>query len=46
MSTTNELNEKFSENSSLKDLKTMSYSYRVQQMNLHRKSIEWTVILQ
>ena len=36
---TNELREKYSENSSLKKLKPMLYSYRVQSMNLHRKSM-------
>ena len=39
--TTNELSEKYSENSTLKNLSPMLYSYRVQSMNLHRKSIEW-----
>ena len=43
--TTNELSEKYSENSSLKNLKPMSYSYRVQSMNLHRKSIEWFLFI-
>ena len=39
--TANEFSEKYSENSFLKNLKPMSYSCRVQSMNLHRKSIEW-----
>ena len=39
--TTNEFSKKYSENGFLKNLKPMSYSYGVQSMNFHRKSIEW-----
>ena len=39
--TNNELSKKYSENSFLKNLKLMSYSYRGQSMNSsHRKSIQ------
>ena len=42
--TTNERIEKYSENSSINSLKPMSYSYKVQSMDLQRKLIEWFLL--
>ena len=36
----NEFSKKYSENRSLENFKPIPYSYRVESMNLHRKSIE------